>query len=99
MLGSIGPKVSGKNPWNISLQGNANTNYGIIPIISYRKESFKNLTLNGIRDEEIQRSVRNEIQFSDFVLTANLLKKGLIENPEKRRDQPAQRLGLIDNRE
>ncbi len=66
----LGEKFPGKRTLEIEVYGGGvNTNYGIIPIISNRNDSFRNLVLGGIKDEKLQRSVRTEIQFSDFILT------------------------------
>jgi len=71
MLESIRRKVPGKkNPRNRSLRWNVNTNYRIIPIITYRKDSFKNLALSGIRAGKPVLSAPIETYFTDFVLTA-----------------------------
>lgn len=70
MLESVRRKVPRKKPQNRSLRWNVNTNYGIIPIIFYRKDSFEDLALIGISAGEPVLAPRTEIQFSTFKLTA-----------------------------
>ncbi len=67
MLGSIRRKVFGKRTLEIDVHGGgANTKYENILIISNRKDSFRNLALNWIKDEKLQRSARTKNTISKF---------------------------------